>query len=335
MPPTCTGTIYTIQAGDTLFALATRFGTTVQAILAANPGLDPNRLFIGQRICIPVPQPPTCPGFIYTIVAGDTLFALAARFGTTVQAILAANPGLDPNRLFIGQRICIPVPAPPTCPGFIYTIVAGDTLFALAARFGTTVQAILAANPGLDPNRLVIGQRICIPVPMPPPTCPGFIYTIVAGDTLFALAARFNTTVQAILAANPGLDPNRLVIGQRICIPVPMPPPTCPGFIYTIVAGDTLFALAARFNTTVQAILAANPGLDPNRLVIGQRICIPVPMRRRPAPVSSTPSWPVTRSSPWPHGSTPRSRPSWPPIPASIRTAFKSASESASPCHRR
>ncbi|MGE5527568.1 MAG: LysM peptidoglycan-binding domain-containing protein, partial [Patescibacteria group bacterium] len=62
--------------------------------------------------------PVSCPGgTVYTIQAGDTLFALAARFGTTVQAILAANPGLDPNRLMIGQQICIPVPAPPTCPG--------------------------------------------------------------------------------------------------------------------------------------------------------------------------------------------------------------------------
>ncbi|MBE3577690.1 MAG: LysM peptidoglycan-binding domain-containing protein, partial [Limnochordales bacterium] len=52
------------------------------------------------------------------------------------------------------------------------------------------------------------------------PSCPGgTIYVIRAGDTLFRLAQRFNTTVDAILRANPGLDPNRLVIGQQICIP--------------------------------------------------------------------------------------------------------------------
>ena len=281
------GFVYTIRSGDTLFALAQRFNTTVQAILTANPGIDPNRLFVGQQICIPVPAPPPtppCPGFFYTIQAGDTIFALAQRFGTTVAAIQAANPGVDPNRLFVGQQICIPVPAPPPtppCPGFFYTIQAGDTFFALAQRFGTTVAAIQAANPGVDPNRLQIGQRICIPVPAPPPTppCPGFFYTIQAGDTFFALAQRFGTTVAAIQAANPGVDPNRLQIGQRICIPVPAPPPTppCPGFFYTIQAGDTFFALAQRFGTTVAAIQAANPGVDPNRLQIGQRICIPVP----------------------------------------------------------
>ena len=272
------GTIYTVRAGDTLFAIAQRFNTTIQAIINANPGIDPNRLFIGQRICIPGIRP-ACPGFVYTIQAGDTLFVLAQRYNTTVQAIINANPGIDPNRLFIGQQICIPVAPPtPACPGgFNYTIQAGDTLFALAQRFNTTVQAILNANPGLDPNFLVVGRIICIPVAPQPPACPGFMYTIQAGDTLFTLAQRYNTTVQAIINANPGIDPNRLFIGQRICIPVAPQPPICPGFMYTIQAGDTLFALAQRYNTTVQAIINANPGIDPNRLVIGQRICIPVP----------------------------------------------------------
>ncbi len=44
-------------------------------------------------------------------------------------------------------------------------------------------------------------------------------YTIRAGDTLFELAREYNTTVDAILRANPGLDPGNLQIGQRICIP--------------------------------------------------------------------------------------------------------------------
>ncbi len=60
--------------------------------------------------------------------------------------------------------------------------------------------------------------------------CPGGqVYVIRSGDTLFLLARRFNTTVNAILAANPGINPYNLMIGQRICIPVPPgPPPPVP-----------------------------------------------------------------------------------------------------------
>lgn len=124
---------------------------------------------------IQLEQVGTCPAGSgpYTIRPGDTLFLLAQRFGTTVAAITAVNPGINPNALQIGQVICIPglTPGPPVpaCPnGFLYTIQPGDTFFVLASRFGVSVQAIIAANPGVDPNRLVVGQQVCIPTAPPP-----------------------------------------------------------------------------------------------------------------------------------------------------------------------
>ncbi len=164
--PRCPGgTIYTIIPGDSLYGLARRFNITVRSILAANPGIDPLNLQIGDRICIPAPDGNDCPGgFRYTIRAGDTFYSLARRFGTVVPALIAANPGVDPDRLMIGQSICIPAPSPVPCPdGTLYTIVAGDTLYNLSRRFGVTVDEILEANPGLDPNNLQVGRMICIP----------------------------------------------------------------------------------------------------------------------------------------------------------------------------
>jgi LysM repeat protein len=65
----------------------------------------------------------------------------------------------------IGQIICIPAPSPGRCPSGSseYTIRAGDTYFSLARRFNVSVQAIMDANPGVDPDALQIGQVICIP----------------------------------------------------------------------------------------------------------------------------------------------------------------------------
>lgn len=169
------------------------------------------------------------------------------------------------------------VSSTPPCPGgTLYTIRAGDTLYSLARRFNTSVDAIMRANPGIDPLNLQVGRIICIPVAPPPGSCPGgFHYQIVAGDTYFNLARRFNTTVEALIAANPGVNPDRLMIGQVICIPVAPGPGPCPGGTYQIQAGDTFFSIARRFNTTVEALIAANPGVNPDRLMIGQIICLP------------------------------------------------------------
>ncbi|MCD5406317.1 MAG: LysM peptidoglycan-binding domain-containing protein [Desulfotomaculum sp.] len=224
--------------------------------------------------------------FPYTVKCGDTIWELAKEFNTTVKAIMAVNPGIDPRDLQVGQIICIPKPCCP--PGtFPYTIEFCDTIWELAKRFNTTVEAIMAANPSIDPHNLQVGQVICIPKvtppvppvpPVPPSHCPPgtFAYTIKCGDTFWLLAKRFNTTADAIIAVNPGVDPRNLQIGQIVCIPKPsMPPVPSETFPYTIKSGDTFWLLAKRFNTTADAIIAVNPGVNPRNLQIGQIVRIP------------------------------------------------------------
>lgn len=101
---------YIIQPGDTLFTLARRYGTTVDAIVAANPEiLDPNVIFVGQIITIPTMAPAPPGRRQYVVQPGDTMFLIARRLGVSLDAIVAANPQIaDPSVIFPGQVINIP-----------------------------------------------------------------------------------------------------------------------------------------------------------------------------------------------------------------------------------
>ena len=161
---------YFVNSGDTFFSIARSFNTTTAALEAANPGVSPNNLQVGSLICIPsgARPPSTCPGRVYTVRSGDTMFSIANAQGVSLSALEAANPAVNPNQLSIGQLICIPTgpaPAPGACPPntTAYTVRTGDTFFTLAQRFDTTVEALRRANPNVNPNALQIGQRLCIP----------------------------------------------------------------------------------------------------------------------------------------------------------------------------
>lgn len=179
----------------------------------------------------------------YTIRQGDTFFSIARTFGVSVDAIIAANPGVDPNRLFIGQVICVPSPGPgpSNCPTLsmgsrgpdvtrLQQLLrnAGFDPGPIDGIFGNRTQAAVIAfqrSRNLVPDGIVgiktwtaLGVNCVTP---PPSTCPPGTtpYTIRAGDTFYLLAIRFNTTVEAIMRANPNVNPNNLQIGQVICIP--------------------------------------------------------------------------------------------------------------------
>ncbi|PZN12531.1 MAG: peptidoglycan-binding protein LysM [Bacillota bacterium] len=107
--PTCqVGFLYTVQPGDTMFLIAQRFGVNLNSLIAFNPQVpNPSLIFPGQVLCVPT----GCPnGQPYTVQPGDTMFLIAQRFGISLQALINANPQVaNPNLIFPGQQLCIPV----------------------------------------------------------------------------------------------------------------------------------------------------------------------------------------------------------------------------------
>lgn len=172
-PPTSGSVVHIVQAGENLFRISLRYGTTVQAIMATN-NLTSTTIYVGQRLVIPGSYvPPAGPSFAYVVRRGDTLYAIALRFGTTVTAIARMNGLVNPSHIYVGQSLQIPgsqpAPQPPKC-GVWYTVRPGDTVSALALRYGTTVWAIVSANNLASANRIYVGQRLYIPCGSAPPS---------------------------------------------------------------------------------------------------------------------------------------------------------------------
>lgn len=144
-----------VRPGDTLYALAQRFDTTVDALKAAN-GLEGDLLRVGQRLRLPV-----APGAGYrsvTALPGDTLAIVAERAGLDPSSLSSANPGLSPGADLAGA----PVALPPE-DGETVWVRAGDSLLSLAAGAGLSPAEVARVNGLEPPYALEPGQALLLP----------------------------------------------------------------------------------------------------------------------------------------------------------------------------
>lgn len=162
--------IYTVRQGDALSTIAQRFGTTVTKLKRANR-LTNNTLRVGQRLEIPDAEPARAKreieapkSEIYVVRQGDTLSEIADRYGVGLSKLRAAN-GLRGNAIRIGQRLVIPATAKrlqEAASAKTHVVRSGDTLSAIARRYGTSVSAIQRAN-GMTGSSLRVGERLKLP----------------------------------------------------------------------------------------------------------------------------------------------------------------------------
>jgi LysM repeat protein len=250
----------------------------------------PRRLLLPFLIALLIPAANASAATSHVVQPGETLWSIAAANNMTTRTVAAFNGLSEDAQVVLGSTIMVPstvegyaslqtaglvpatssasaapaaAPAAPAAPGGGYTVRAGDTLTALAAQSGVSVQA-LAANNGLDPAGLLIagttlklaggGAAPAAAAPAASGPAPQGAYKVRAGDTLARLAAQSGVSLQSMAAMN-GLDPNGLLLeGTVVKLPSGAP---APAGASTPAPAETIVPQAAP-EPTAQSVTAAD-----------------------------------------------------------------------------
>lgn len=214
---------YVTSAGETIYDVAQITRRSVDTLLWANNLVDPGApLPSGMQLRIP----PT-DGMLHVVREGDTLDAIAARYGVTPDVITGYEPnGVQRDTdLVPGQLLMVPGGKMPSRDHVVmYTVQEGDTLWKIAERFGLKVQTITWANSLPDPELIYPGQQLAIL-----PT-DGVMVKVKEGDTIESLAEYWGVKPEDIrdYPLN-GIGPNGILrVGQLVMIPGGEPPPPPP-----------------------------------------------------------------------------------------------------------
>ncbi len=159
--PPGAGFEYPVRTGDTLWGLAIRFGTTIEDIKARN-SLTSDLIYKGNKLIIPGGEGGE--SVTHVVQAGENLFRISLKYGTTVEAIAAANGIINPSLVYTGQELIIPQGGVTPGPTAKYHVVQpGETLWSIALRYGTTPWKIAAINGIANPNFIYSGRTLRIP----------------------------------------------------------------------------------------------------------------------------------------------------------------------------
>ena len=159
---------YAVAPGDTLYSIALRYDTTVDVLVSLNSLTSADDIKVGQKLQIPgsgpTPVATEVPvATVHVVQRGETLYSIALRYGVPMADVMEANGITNPDRIRVGQELQIPGVALPTPTPRTHVVQRGETLLAIALRYGVTMQELQAANGISDPDLIKVGQALIIP----------------------------------------------------------------------------------------------------------------------------------------------------------------------------
>ncbi len=308
---------YTVQSGDTLSGIALKFSTTSSKLAQLNSISNPNLIYVGQRLLVnqssnsnssssgqssSTTTNTEASAASYTVKSGDTLSGIASRYNTTVNQIVSLNQLSNPNLIYVGQVLKLKnsqttnssssssSSTAATTVG-TYTVKAGDTLSAIASRYSTSSSTLASLNSLSNPNLIYVGQVLKVSSNASTSSSTSSSanstvttaasYTVKAGDTLSAIAAKYGTTYQALASTNSISNPNDIYVGQVIKVSATATAAssqaassTNSNGSYTVKSGDTLYGIALANGLNWQTLAKQNGISDPNVIFVGQNLSL-------------------------------------------------------------
>lgn len=249
------------------------------AVLAQEPGATPT------PITTPAPVEENAP-IIHIVEEGETLYGIATSYGTTVTALLYLNGLTEESLIVPGQQLVVsgevpePTPTPdpddpandPTLPK-IHRVQSGDTLVSIAEQYGVSLDQLLRVNR-LNPDAVLsVGQELL--VPGAPGAVVATVMTVGFGDTLQDIAARYDTTPDAVITANQLINPDHLVAGQQLSVTSRTgsdKPHPLTGGAHFVAPGETPLTIAAKNGMSPVTLERLNDQMEMRTVLPGTRL---------------------------------------------------------------
>jgi LysM repeat protein len=161
---------HTVAAGENLYRIGLKYGVSWVTLAQLNNLTNPNSIVVGQVLRLPgsngaAPTPTPSP-FVettYIVRPGDNLYRIGQAYGIGWVQIAEANGLVNPNQIYVGQALKIPVSAPGPTPQFTHVVQRGETLFLISLRYGIPWPTIAQANEIGSPYVIYVGQTLVIP----------------------------------------------------------------------------------------------------------------------------------------------------------------------------
>ncbi|MDF2787958.1 MAG: chitinase [Neobacillus sp.] len=190
--------VHVVGTGDNLWVISNQYGVPIQTIVKLNGLPSASTLVPGLALYIPDNQLPIRS---YQIKTGDQIWEISKKFRTDISSILAANPGINPNQLFVGQIIHIPSPVKLKIATLGFIVPSGES----------AVLSILDSLAGQLTYLAVVAYSF---------TTEGYTYNLIEDSAIVARSKQLNITPLMMIRNFTGLDFSAELAGQVLANPV-------------------------------------------------------------------------------------------------------------------